>query len=534
MEATSDRWFIRIVYRRCSVPLFLSACFSLCLVLAWFSRLGLNDADRFFSADCLYLPSLYKDLFLDGYTLKGWELNPAPNFFPDMILYFVLMALSGHSLIVASFLFSFIQFSLMVFLLLRIFRRLLPGFSAHWQSIIVLLSGCFILEYLFLTREFFYSFYILSNAFHTGSFVMALLSLLLSLRYLREPSPTLWWLMLLIGSLCVLSDRIFLVLYTTPAAVAVLSLAGRRQLSHLLRFAAVLVLSATLGLLALWWLSQGDYFMIDRPHKLMAFDEMQASLEIFCRQMRFYLSEFGFKSLTIVLSLLSFIGLIWLFFKLKQSTWEFRYYLAFSTLFSLLVISAPILNGSYTGYDVLRYNIFPFFLMPLNLVIVMAVALRQTRKPFARPTVSAFCVVLVLFAVSRIDTIGLYRFFHYYPEQARVLDTLTEKYPLKCGISNYWDAKPVTMFSRKGLRLHAVYPDLGFQGHVANQSWFCDNTFNYLFLNPPLDTATCQKAFGKLRIAAAGEAYVFVGTPDFTFPRGGVKPLLLDSLKAMR
>jgi hypothetical protein len=42
----------------------------------------------FFSADALFLPTLYHDLFVWGGKLQDWILPPAPYIFPDMPLFF--------------------------------------------------------------------------------------------------------------------------------------------------------------------------------------------------------------------------------------------------------------------------------------------------------------------------------------------------------------------------------------------------------------------------------------------------------------
>ena len=65
------------------------------LLLVVFSSFNDSAYNFFFNSDTLYLPSVYKDLFIDGYGIKGWELNPSPNFFPDMSVYFLLSYFIG-------------------------------------------------------------------------------------------------------------------------------------------------------------------------------------------------------------------------------------------------------------------------------------------------------------------------------------------------------------------------------------------------------------------------------------------------------
>lgn len=527
-------WFIRIGRFRVSTLNLVSLTISLCFILAWFSRLGDYDMDKFFSADCLYLPSVYQDLLVDGHALKGWNFNPAPNFFPDMLLYFILMAGCGNSIVVASFLFSLIQVLAIFFIMARLFRFLLPDASTHWFSLIFLLLTFFIMEYMFFTREYFYSFYMLSNAFHTGSFVMAVLCLWMSLNYFKKPSVLLWLLLLVIGFVGVVSDRLFLVLYTAPAFVSVLFLFRRFTPKQVILFISMLLLSVLLGLLALNAIREHAWFNIDSPHKLMAFDSMKESYDIFSEQIGSYLTEFSFKSITICLTLASFMAMIVLFVKVrKRGQWLLAYYIVFSTVFSLLVISAPILNGNYTGYDILRYNIYPLYLMPLNLVLVGAYFLKQKNGfRYAKHAGLVLYTAVLALAISSVNTTWLYQYFSYYPSNARILDKLTDQKLIGCGVANYWDAKPATLFSKKGVRLYAVFDDLNYQGHVANTDWFLKNTFNYLLLKNPVDTALCVRKFGSVQILKAGPDYSLIKVPDFTYPSWHIAPMRLDSLKA--
>jgi hypothetical protein len=84
---------------------------NLVLIIVLFSRLSPNDLKIYFNSEALYLPSLYRDLFIDHNPLIGWHLNPALGFFPDVIVYFILMFFSGN-FILASILFSILQFIL--------------------------------------------------------------------------------------------------------------------------------------------------------------------------------------------------------------------------------------------------------------------------------------------------------------------------------------------------------------------------------------------------------------------------------------
>ncbi|PBQ31617.1 hypothetical protein CNR22_07495 [Sphingobacteriaceae bacterium] len=55
-------------------------------------------------------------------------------------------------------------------------------------------------------------------------------------------------------------------------------------------------------------------------------------------------------------------------------------------------------------------------------------------------------------------------------------------------MADYWVSKKVTLFSRTGVRVHAVFDDLNLYPHVANANWFYNNKFNFIVLNRMGDT----------------------------------------------
>lgn len=85
------------------------------LILLCFSKLSDNDIEKlYYNVDCLYLPSLYTDIFIDGNLLKGWRLTPNPYFFPDMILYFIIYPFS-QNVGITLMIFAFLQLLLIEF-----------------------------------------------------------------------------------------------------------------------------------------------------------------------------------------------------------------------------------------------------------------------------------------------------------------------------------------------------------------------------------------------------------------------------------
>jgi hypothetical protein len=83
----------------------------------------------FFSADDLYLPTLFEDLFRWGGRLRDWRLTPAPYYFPDMLLYAAARVATG-SIEWSQYLTGIAQVALFVAALWNLVRSLQPT-AAH-------------------------------------------------------------------------------------------------------------------------------------------------------------------------------------------------------------------------------------------------------------------------------------------------------------------------------------------------------------------------------------------------------------------
>ena len=97
---------------------------SIGFLLIIFSDIGDTSLTRFYlSSDKIYHPIIFQDIFLDGTGINGWHLNGAPNFFPDMFIYFILMGVLRDPL-VTDFVFSLLQYTGFLFLVYWLFRQI--------------------------------------------------------------------------------------------------------------------------------------------------------------------------------------------------------------------------------------------------------------------------------------------------------------------------------------------------------------------------------------------------------------------------
>jgi hypothetical protein len=488
------------------------------LTLGVFSLLPASEANMLFfcSSDALYLPSLFRDLFIEGHSITDWHLNPAPNFFPDMAAYFAIEGLTGNFQL-TTIIFSVLQYFTIGFLLQKVFKAVFPNSSFSFPLLILLVTSCAILEGFFYSRYLLLVWLILINSYHVGSFMCALFCLWMCLRYIDGGS---WRSLLLIfctGILAALSDRIFIVLFTAPVLFALMVLCKKIQLSKILLLSSAIILASGAGYLIFVFLN--DKYQYDIPREYLDKDAMLRSLSVFNDNLSSLISRRGFFSLLLYIFLLSTAGIGFMTIsRFRSFNLRLKFYSLFFLAFTACVASAPILTATYFSVDCLRYNIFPVYLSGLNCAVLAMVYLTGPRlRRWGSVTLSLLSVALFITAASTVSIRSLNAFLDYYPELARETDECASKNGLKQGVANYWVAKKVTMYSRKNIRLLQVYPDLSYYPHVTNDKWAFGQKFDFVILNHFGDTSVYRRDISNVaKVECEGELQLVTCRP-FTY-----------------
>ena len=459
---------------------------SLVVLLYWFAFLPENGLERFFSSDCLYLPSLYRDFFQDGYSLDGWTLNQASNFFPDMLLFFILDALFGGNFILAAFGFSVIQYLFIIFIFYLIFKIIKPSLdTATFAPAIFLFASYLFL--LFIDGEIRETLFINRNSFHNSAFTMGILCIYLFLKYLDTKSWKLLVSILLLSALCGASDKLFFINFTVPVACVVIVLyfvnIERKTLTKFLVFLAI---GTLLGIVLWIYFKNNPYFKLTKPPGEISLDYISRSWKVFSKQLSKFLSIPSLRMVITYISLATYIAVIGYIFRniiklfRKQKSVDAMFvFQLFVLFFTPIVLLTPVLAGSYTGSDMMRYNYFPYILLPFNAVILLGDWLNSNK--LVRLLVNtAFSMLLLGYLLIHFSVRdfakGLDHYFNFYPEKAMIVDSFFQDDNLKYGVTNeYWTAKQATMFSKKGVRLYCVKKWGEPWLHVSNKYWFIEH-----------------------------------------------------------
>jgi len=501
------------------IVLYITVLVSVGTIITLFSTFSSQAYSTFFSTDTLYLPSIYKDIFIDHNPIKGWHLNPSPNFFPDMIVYFIIMAITSN-FITASFVFAIIQYLFFIYLI----NRLLKTIDLPDHKLITALSSLLLLLFFmvsFYSNDFWFTFYLVSNSYHTGAFLMSLLCIVLSLEYLKKPKTKILVYLIVISTLCVFSDRLFIVLYIIPWFALLVFYFKIDQRKGLRSIIIANISSTIVGMFAFLLLKNSHYIYIDEPHRIMDFKYMGECLKLLMHQMYIYLTDMNFKSIIIILSLIAFIYnitesvIIWI----KKTSFTLKdIYIFLSVAFTIIVFIAPVINGNYTGFDTLRYNIYIFYMLIINLGIAIYYLINRLSVKYRIILTSIIAILIIGSSINIITQFNhkeLKAYFNYYPKITEDIDEISKQEKLQSGLGNYWNTKVINMFSKNGVRVYtsidAIYP----WGHVMNENWYNNDRFNFIISDNQSQDSIITECFnGKVKFIEHGDIRIAV-TPEF-------------------
>lgn len=500
----------------------LSVLTGVVVLLAVFSNLSASEVNlnMFLCSDTLYLPCIYNDWFIDSSNMDGWHLNPAPNYFPDMPLYFLLMFFTNN-FILSSFLFSFIQFLFLGFIFFQLLKVIFPTISPYYKLLIYSLLIFYLLDFFVLENNFFYIFHLISNSYHTSAFLVTLVCLLFNFKYLQSKNYVWLILMLVIGFLEIISDRLFIVMYVIPSSLVIVFLVKRITFKTSVSLLLVNLLYTVIGLYVFGKINSEGY-KVEGFTEPKNFEVIAQQFDVYFRQIWTIVRSFRIRAFTIYAFIISLFLMGYVFVKaLKRgNSLTLSFYACFSVVFSLCVLSAPMLTGRYTGEDCIRYNIYPFYLTILNLTVFLHYLKKYDRiKKIGSYGVIGLSCFLLVFGIIKFNYTGLNEFFNYYPQTARLVDELAEKEDLKFGVASYWDAKEITMFSKKNVKVRAVFDNVSIYLHVANDNWYYNNVYNFVILNNFGDTSLYRKILKDIEVVSNTNGLKLIKARPFTYKR---------------
>lgn len=461
---------------------------AMCLVLLVFAVFSADPGVYafFFNSDLLYLPTLYEGLIVEGYPLETWYLNPSILLIPDVVIYFLLHFISRDA-IISLFSFGVIQHLLMLVFMVYVLSNFYKEEKWYLASLGALMLFLFLIGSI-VDRAFLFASFSLASTIHTGVFAMALLCIALTLDYFNtgKPSRVIW--LFVFATLSVLSDRLFILLYIVPVGLLALFL----TIAYRKRVPLILLVNAVASLVLGLWLNNyldGKYFHLLKLPSVTEYSNIIPSFRLMMQQIGGEMSKQGVFMYTMILSGISFLVQLWLAIRIliKRNFYSVRsFYILFSVIFIAGIFSMPVITGTYTNIDVLRYNMGAFYLALLNFGFLAGYFIHQGKKAGIRRIAVKSLLVAGLILMSytgyrNLSADGLKQFFDYYPQYVQEVDEIARKENLLYGVANFWYAKPITVFSKENLKVYHTFDQMVPYYHSTCTQWYLDgdHIFNY-------------------------------------------------------
>ncbi len=490
------------------------------------------------SSDFFYLVSLYKDLFVDHYSIFGWHITPAPYFFPDMVMFFPLLW------IMPDIGYAFVSYYVLFFLLcLVIITKIASLLNKNIFNcfLCVFTAGLLFVAFIQDINYAVISQYFLPSA-HAGAILIGFTLIAISLSAVQKGysygSATLFF---FLSFLIILSDIIIIPQFLLPLAITIF-------IFYRLRFIPLRTFQVTAGL------TVGAYLVATALIKIIKFTGIFSiptqtythnigigtsldTFKEFIHDINYYLINtsnlFAILAIFLVTSIiLLFKHWNYSFFNQRsredKSTHLVLFLIIFSFLSLTITLAALIVTGNWTDPGNIRY-IQTLYILPLFFLALILAVFNGRRASWLKlvlfSTVVIFSLRQIIPEAIMLKTANLRL---PYSEPTQCLDKLAVNYDLQYGYSDYWNAKYTTIQSHSRVRVNQLQLNLDIYNWINNPAWYINKVgegsgqypkYQFILTNN-LSKAEIEARFGKpsVRKACPGtEVYIYNRKSDVAF-----------------
>jgi hypothetical protein len=476
-----------------SIIFFYKAAFILAVAAIFTEFYYKADSNILYHADSLYTAYIHHELFTENQYLKEIKFTPSPYFFPDLIIYSVIVYFLNifftENLFISQYLYSLIQIALLGGLtlwLIRLSAKKDTPAESQTDNRSDFLSSAFYLVLSLSVPILAYRFPPLSVAFlpgvHFSLFIIILFQLGLSIQlserrghdHLKPDGITdgiIYLILFITGVHISISDPLYNILMLPLPAALVIShfMRKSRELRTDILSASVLILSAACGYITYRYIK--SYINISEVPIDLSLSNLPQSYELIKNSFNIWwghiIMMISGSALTFFLLLLGLISWIFSGFAIlpKQSNKNINIFFLWYFLFTPLSwLSAP-LSGTYKDLYSLRYTIFPLFLsLPVaasSFSTIFTGSLKLKIKSIKETADKNFSIFInenrylnIFASLLLITLFSAYSFikimsFEYYPEDLKCAHTHLENQPIKIGTGNFWSAMRITLLSKQ-------------------------------------------------------------------------------------
>jgi len=428
-------------------------------------------------SDFLYLPSLYRDLVSGHYPLTGWQLTPAPYFFPEMPLYFLSAVLTPN---IASANCLYAGFMLLgIFAAIYRLLRLVSRSRADRLMITGLLALLMFALALPQQQYWLPVKWLLVPGGHNGDLLCGLVLIDLAFSLIERVTRGNVILFLVISCLAVVSDRLALTQFLGPLVLmTLLAFVMRRNWNRFFAFIAVTLSGGVAYQLTIWffeWNAQQHHFIVPRlDPRYGGHDLVLRCWEVFKQSWTEYA---GPRTAIFILAVLGIVGALGVlahirFNKVNQqsrsSGKSLILLLVLSIVTWLVVFTVPVLTAIWGNADCLRYTL-SYLIYPLLLLgLVAGYFLSRTSNVRGVGLGAAAWIVGAIVCLPMWKEPSVSNATVLYTPAISTIDHVKTEYGLHAGYSGYWLSKPATMFSKQRVQLSYLRDD---QGVLESDNW---------------------------------------------------------------
>ncbi|MFC1707859.1 hypothetical protein ACFL59_13770 [Planctomycetota bacterium] len=432
----------------------------------------------FFSSDTFVFASMYQDLFVDGFAWSSLSLPGAAPSFHHMLLYFILRFVTGSD-VTAHVLNAMIEPLLLVLAFLYLSGSVDRRLRLRDRSLMVLTGAVVILLFAHNKAADLRAYFWIAR--HSGSVMLMLVCCGALLNLASKPRIRHYVVLFLCCGLAIQSNLLFFVIFVAPALATLLVCAllkvygGRTALFAAAAVAAAAIVGVLLGELA----------APSSPLSALLSPVTTRDSAVWGSLLKLLGDSFTTRGVRMYYSL---VVVFWIAVAIVLVVRELRRFAQGSEgqrgvvvfgIFSLLMIccnlsaiiitSKPAQGVGYTRYYMPTQTIALFGVAFLVTFLVRQHWSAHRNKVMAVFLVAYFVLLGETWLSSRSWTRSV---FSYYPPLTRCLDGLSERYDMRYGIADFWLARYNTIFSKRGLRIYPVWPNLKPYPWLGNKDWY--------------------------------------------------------------
>lgn len=424
----------------------------------------LLEMNVIYNSDNVYLPMLYKSLFILNENFSDWYGSPAPYYFPDMFLYFFLMLITNGNYYLSFYLFFTIELIAIFITIFFIYKLFFNKFISLYFSLIIL-GTIYYIPSLILKYQY-------MSVFHFGEFVIGLIIVYLVLSNFNNIIKIKLFIVFILTTITILSDKMLILHFIFPIIITLIFLWIKKDItSKLLTNVAMVFFMA--------FISSKIINYVIAVHNssyplTFSYKNILENLNTISGIFKISFLEYTFSSILNLISIVFIILISIYFFRIKNS-YKFvkiQFFLFYSiimiigNIFALSLINDVPINERY---------MIPVFIIPIICIpIIYRLFINIIKEENVKNILIA--ITVVLFISISYSTFNNFKEkdlkTEYYPNISSCIDTFLDKNNLKYGISGYWQAKSINLLSKKDIFISQVKPNLEPYLHVINSKWY--------------------------------------------------------------